>query len=245
MTQQEAAGPDMTPDFEAAVSAAVEAKFAEMMKSLAPEQRPSLPAGDGDTQTLFRQMALAIAEISDQGTNRKRVAPDVLAARAAAHERMVAAILEAKRAHEEHGEERPKYSLTGKTYLNERFLEPWVLDPATKKSRQREIRWSGVPNEAMRPLNAAAREIYTHFLASIGSVAKEEAVKPVWMTAGGLVIEGEGPQRRQVSAPGLGGFSEDLDDLNASDPTKPFINVLGTVAAPARQNFADSAEKRV
>lgn len=251
MTQQADTGPTVTGqagDFEAAVAAAVDARMEAFFERFAKQQGAPAPVVDGDAQSLFRQMALAIAEISDQGTNRKRVAPEVLAARAAAHERMVKAILEAKRAHEEGRAERPKYRAIGKMYLNERFIEPFVVDPATKRPKSVEFRWSGVPNEVMRPLNAPAEEIFKHFLASIGSVVKEEVATPMWITAGGLVIEGEGPvskSGRQRSGQGFGGFGDDLEveQPNASDPTKPWINVLGTVAAPARQNMSD-IEKR-
>jgi len=172
----------------------------------------------------------------------------VLAARAAAHERMVAAILEAKRAHEEGRGERPKYRAIGKMYLNERFIEPFVVDPATKRPKSVEFRWSGVPNEVMRPLNKPAEEIFKHFLASIGSVVKEDVATPMWITAGGLVIEGEGPvskSGRKRSGRDFDGFGDDfeVEQPNASDPTKPWINVLGTVAAPARQNMSE-IEKR-
>jgi hypothetical protein len=239
-TKSDVPGQAATQDFEAAVAAAVDARMEGFLERLTKKQAES--AGAGDSQSMFREMALAIAEISDQGTNRKRVAPEILAARSSAHERMVAAIIEAKRAHEEDGAERPKYRATGKMYFNERFIEPFVVDPATKRPKPVEFRWSGVPNEVMRPLNKPAEEIYKHFLASIGSTAKVVAEKPVWLTAGGLVIEGESPRRREVSSPRP--FDDDLEvETNANDPTKPFINVLGTVAAPARQNIGE-AEKR-
>jgi hypothetical protein len=251
MTQQADTGPTVTgnpaPDFEAAVAAAVDARMEAFFERIA-KQQGAAPAAEGDAQTLFRQMALAIAEISDQGSNRKRVAPEVLAARAKAHERMVEAILEAKRAHEEGRAERPKYRAIGKMYLNERFIEPFVVDPVTKRPRSVEFRWSGVPNEVMRPLNKPAEEIFKHYLASLGSVVKEDVATPMWITAGGLVIEGEGPiskSGRKRSGQDFGDFGEDLevDQPNASDPTKPWINVLGTVAAPARQNMADIAKR--
>jgi hypothetical protein len=247
MTQPSEQAPkiQLPQDFEAAVAAAVEAKMAAFLEEF--KQRPAL--NDGDALSLFRQMGLAIAEISDQGTNRKRVAPEVLAARAKAHQRMVDAILEAKRAHEQEGAERPKYRAIGKMYLNERFIEPFVIDPATKRPKPVEFRWSGAPNELMRPLNAQAKEIFGHYLESLGSVVKEEAATPVWVTAGGLVIEGEGPLsksgRKGFTNNSFEGFGDDLEVMspNASDPTKPWVNVLGTVAAPAKQNFGD-AEKR-
>lgn len=231
-----------TPEFAEAVSAAVSAQMAPVMEKLAAMNMSPVP-GDEGAQSLFRQMALAIAEISDQGTNRKRVAPEVLAARAAAHDRMVKAILAAKGEHERDPKvQRPLYRAIGKMYLNERFIEPFVMDPATKKAKSVEFYWSGVPNEVMRPVNPVAEEIFGHFLESIGSVAREKSPTPVWVTAGGLVIKGEGPQRRSPMSEGRSPVFDDLeivDEFNASDPTKQNINVLGTIAAPARQNFAE------
>ena len=247
-----------SPAFAAAVDAkaailaqaAVDKAMAPILERLAA--LPNAPAadlsGDVGAQSLFRQMALAIAEISDQGTNRKRVAPEILAQRARSHSFMIEAILEAKRAHEEEGVERPFYRAIGKMYLNERFIEPFTVDAATKKPVPIEFYWSGVPNEVMRPLNSAAEEIFRHFRDSIGSVDKVQEQTAMWISAGGLVIKGEGPARRAVGsfdesghpAPSLPSFEDDLSFTGGqNDPTKPFVNVLGSVAPAARQNYAD------
>lgn len=251
---QETSDLTQSPEFVAAVAAATQAAvdkaMAPIMENLAKiGAAPAAPGGaEYDAKTLFSQMALAIAEISDQGTNRKRVAPEILAQRARSHALMIEAIIEAKRAHDEDREERPLYRAIGKMYLNERFIEPFTLDPATKKPVPVELYWSGVPNEVMRPLNSAAERIYAHFRDSIGSVNKVQEQTETWISAGGLVIKGEGPARRSVGgmdeagrpAPSLPSFDDDLSIAGGqSDPTKPFINVLGSVAPSARQNFAD------
>lgn len=225
-----------TPEFKAAVAAAARAAIAEMQTELMakvkePQTRVSddVLGGDG----IFEKLAMAIAEISDQGTSRKRVAPEILQARAKAHERAVARLMLAR----ERGE-KPEYRLISKVYLNERLIEPYMPGP-NKQPIPTEIIWLGMPSEAMRPMNESAKEIYAEFRGSIGSTENIKGAdnRPLWMTPGGVVIKGDArAQRREVAA--APAFDDDLGIKNQNDPTAPFIAVLGTVHPPARQNVA-------
>lgn len=188
--------------------------------------------------SMFDRMAMAIAEISDQGTARKRVAPEVLAARARAHEKMVKLINAARE-----GGAEPEYRLVAKTYLSERFIEPFMPGP-DKRPIPTEIIWKGAPNQAMRPLNKVAKEIYAAFQESVGTQEKLNGVdnRPFAMTPGGVVVKGlPAASRREIP--------QDLlaDDLimpgGNIDPTASHVRVLGTVAAPARQNVVRRADQ--
>ena len=242
-----------TPAFKLAVQEAVSASLAPILESLAQAKGvPSVGAIPGDNdelQSFFRQMALSIAEVADQSSDRKRVPPETLAKWAAAHERMVEAIVRHKKAFDvakENGdkkgmdEHRPHYVAIAKMWLNERFIEPFRQNPATKRPEPVQFRWSGAPNPACRPMNAAASEIFRHYADSIGLVPQEKHKVKAWMTIGGLVIDGDAPtaSRRAIededSAPD---FSEDLDLGIPNDPRKPFINVLGTIQPPAKQGY--------
>ena len=229
-----------TSEFKIAVKAAVDDAMGPILAALAQlkgQEQPQEATAPADT--MFRQLALAIAEISDQGTNRKRVAPEILAARARAHERMVDAILSAKRAHEQDDAPRPLYRAIAKMYLNERFIEPWIMDPSTKRPKPVEFYWSGPPNPAMRPLNEPATEIFRHYSDSLGSLAVEKEVTASWVTAGGLVIKGEGPASLKGRHSGQKPvFDDDLAVVDNNDPESPFISVLGTVQPPARRGAA-------
>lgn len=234
-----------TPEFKEALNRAIAeampAVVSQVQTELLARVKPEASAsGDASVATsltetggLFEKLALAIAEISDQGTQRKRVAPEILAARAKAHERAVERIMLARKRGE-----KPEYRLVAKVYLNERFIEPFMPGP-NKQPIPTEIIWSGMPNEAMRPINDVAKEIFKEFRASIGSTEQLKGVdnRPLWMTAGGVVVKGDPrAQRREVAAPQP--FDDDLGVKNQNDPTAPFVHVLGTVAAPARQNVA-------
>ncbi|HQT65355.1 MAG TPA: hypothetical protein PLO16_12665 [Acidocella sp.] len=195
-----------------------------------------------DSEDFTQKLALAIAELSDQGTNRKRVAPEILAARAAAHDRMVKLIMKAR-----NEKLRPEYRVISEIYFNERRVQPFKIGP-NKTPEPVDILWSGVPNEALRPLNDIAREIYAEFKSSIGNGQHvtagqwKEDNRPVWITAGGLVVKGDGPVRRQIS--GLGdpepnlkpAFEDEFDVKSFNDPRAPEVRILGTIAPPARQN---------
>lgn len=222
---------------EAAKTAASEVAT-ELLANAARSDGAAKPAPDMEAfASMFDRMAMAIAEISDQGTARKRVAPEVLAQRARARERMIKLILKAR----DEGAE-PEYRLVAKTYLSERFIEPWMPGPA-KQPIPTEIVWKGEPNQAMRPLNEVARHIYAAFQESIGT---QEGLKgmdnrPFYMTPGGVVVKGDPrPQRREIPDDLL---ADDLKLTNQKDPTAPFVHVLGTVASPARQNVGRRADQ--
>lgn len=229
-----------TVEFKEAVASAVAAATLQAMEQMRTElalavSGRAVPGGPGGSSTekgLMSELALAIAEISDQGTSRKRVAPEVLAQRAEAHRRACDLITKVRAEGL-----KPEYALVAKVYLNERFIEPFRVDRATKQPVRQEIIWSGMPNHAMRPMNDIAKAIYSEWSASVGSVEQVPNAdnRPVWVTASGLVVKGDAPgQRRDVSAdvPAL----DDLGIKGQDDPTAPFVAVLGTVAPPAKQN---------
>lgn len=234
-----------TPEFKAAVAAAVaaaspaiaKAVTAEVQTELLAKVKTSPVAGLTDQDGFAERLALAIAEISDQGTSRKRVAPEILAARARAHARCVDLIIAARGSGS-----KPEYRLISKVYLNEQLIEPFMPGP-NKQPISTEIIWSGLPNDAMRPLNDVAKEIYREYRASVGSTGPLQGTdnRAISMTPGGLVIKGLGAaQRREVAAPLP--FEDDLDIKGQNDPTAPFIHVLGTIAPAARQNATNQPQ---
>ncbi|SDD94957.1 hypothetical protein SAMN05216337_1017131 [Bradyrhizobium brasilense] len=234
-----------TPEFKAAVAAAVATALPDAVKLAVSQvqaelinaaskgdKEPKVAAAEGAGGDFVERLALAIAEISDQGTNRKRVAPEILAQRAAKQREMVERLQLAR----ERGE-KPEYRLVSKVYLNERLIEPYMPGP-NKQAVPTEIIWLGVPSEAMRPINKPAEEIYQLFRESVGSTEaiKGQDNRPFYLTVGGVVIKGDArAQRREVAADNR--FNDGLQVASdPRDPTAPFVHVLGTVAAPARQN---------
>jgi hypothetical protein len=232
------------PEFKAAVKAAAKAEVAELLNGA----RPQIEEG-GDVNDILRTLALSIAEISDQGTNRKRVAPEILARRDMARKDMIELIREAREA-----KASPEYALVAKVYLNERFVEPYRWGD-NRKAEQVHIVWNGVPNEAMRPVNDVAKKIYGKYRESVGSVDAKEIkgidLRPMWITNGGLVVKGAISTRRQVGtidhiedgSADAPVFDDELAIVGAPrtigamiDPSADSVNVLGTVAAPAKQH---------
>jgi hypothetical protein len=267
MMEEQAVPFTETAEFKAAVQAAVqtavpqaaaEAVAAAMaqMRAAAPQSVPAAgtPADASATSSLFREMALAIAEISDQGTDRKRVAPEVLEQRAQAQKRLDQLLEDARvraRAVTTNAESRkvlPWYRCVSMLYLNERKILPFVQDPGTKQAVPVEFSWTGEPNDAMRPINDVAKEVYREFRLSRGNIEKVKGsyeTKPLWMTKAGLVVHGDAPSS---AANGRGAqtieVAEYKDDLEfggmpaGSDPNADFVNILGTIHAPAMQNKA-------
>lgn len=246
------------PEFKAAVAetaaTVVKALLASgAMPAQAVEGAVATAGIDDNTKTLFREMAMSMAEISDQGTQRKRVSPDILAKREAAGVRMFEILsqvhtnLEAAR---REGDQvaieawTPQYRVIAKICFNERVVEPFKAGP-DKQPVPNDIFWNGPPSDSLKPLNAIAIKIFGEYKQWLGTAVDLGKTKfapdnrPVWITAGGLVVKGDPPNKRFVAA--TPEFENDLSEKANGDPTAPFVHVLGTVAAPARQNTVQGA----
>ncbi len=221
-----------TAEFKAAVEAAVAEGIRRALAALPAGSALASSQGGAarGTEILFRQMAMAIGEIADQGTGRKRIAPEILAQRHAARARMEALISKARR---DGGI--PVYDLRAKVYLDEVLIDPIDVG-ADHVHRPTQIEWPGVPNEAMTPVNAVAQEIHAAFMASIGSVVTVVEDGPMMATPGGLTIVGRG--KPAVKSAGDGGTAGEGLKVNrhGRNPAAlgKSVRVLGTVAEPAR-----------
>ena len=216
---------------------------AELLANMA--NRADSNPGDGQSKDLAQQIAMAIAELTDQGTNRKRVAPEILAARAKAYDRLIKQLSEARDKADaaldagdklEAARWLPEYRVVTKTFLTDRIVEPWRRG-GNNDLVPTEIIWRGVPNNSLRPLNAIATKLFETFQAWVGTEGLLRA-EPSFMTPGGVIIKGEAPAGSRLGIP---------DELRApdleitgdpTDPTASHIRVLGTIAEPARQNVA-------
>jgi hypothetical protein len=248
MAEQKSLPLTETAEFKAAVAEAVAkaapaivaATVAEMSKSAS---NPLISGADDDMRKFFSTMALQIAEISDQGTNRKRVAPEILAQRAIARDRCHELLTKARRE-----KLKPEYRVVAKIYINDRLIEPFWRPPGRGSvPRPQEIIWTGMPNEGMRPLNDVAIEIYNAYKESIGSTERITSIKgahggivapdnrPVWMTPGGLIVKGDPPPKAFVATP-VDWEGNPVEVSNNDDPNAEFVQILGTIHAPAKRN---------
>ena len=257
MAKDKTAGTDQTSDptksaaFKDAVANAVAASIPaireQILNSLAVARdgkdigsagtAADMLAGD---QGFAEKLAMAISQLTDQGTGRKRVAPEIVRQRSEARELMVRLIIEARAAGE-----KPLYGLRNKVYLDEVLVDP-VYITAAHEQKQTQITWMQVPNEAMVPLNDVAKGIFKAFMDSIGSVEKPAPEAPLGgVTAGGLTIRTGSKSVRPLAA--LGNMEE--GSIHKPAPTDGGLNIahrgapgqfketriLGTIAAPARQ----------
>jgi hypothetical protein len=225
-----------TPEFHKAVADAVAKAIPDIVAHLSAIR--GAPAGDD--KAFAEGLAMAIAALTDQGTGRKRVAPEIVEQRSKARTRMAELLIAAK------AENRiPSYRLTNKVYLDEVLVDPIYIDPASKSQKPTEIDWPGVPSEAMIPINDVAREIHAAFCLSIGSVAKEHLIaeKPFAVTANGLVVKSGGLALRPASVLGMNPEAQQqatgeglrIKGRGTGIPGEhKEVRVLGTVAAPAR-----------
>ncbi len=227
-----------TQEFKDAVSAAATKAAAEILASLTANQGGQTRQGDAG---FAEGLAMAIAQLSSQGTGRaKPVAPEVIAARNAAREEMTRLIVDARA-----NGQVPTYKLRNQIYFAETLLQPVYIDPASKEQRPTEIDWLGVPNEALIPSNDVAKAIYQAFSNSIGVVQIDSTkfIKPEHyaVTASGLVIRGGSLATQPLRPVEVGGgndaHAEEGLRVHRGDGGKAkTINVLGTVASPARVN---------
>lgn len=214
----------------------------QVLTQLSQVAAPAAPAvnlthpqgGEGD-RGFVSSLALAIANLSAQGTNKAPyVPPETMEAWGAARERMMALIVASRARYGEtqNLEDLPKYRLVKAVYLNEMKIEPLYHDTITHQMAEQRIRWDEVPSEAMDPDNDVARAIFAEFKLSIGDApVKEKAHSGAWArTQKGVIMgvkEGRGGQ-------GFGAPTNDPRVSTAGAPTMgKHVHLLGTVAHPA------------
>jgi hypothetical protein len=198
-----------------------------------------------DDMAWARTLAMAMSEIADQGTDRKRVAPEILAQRAEAAEELKRVLAEVRA-----NGERPVYQLKNKVQVKLRDKGETIIEPIwlgnDKIHYPTEIASPDCPNLAMIPINEPAKRIFALFLASIGSVADQELREPdgVAMTAGGTVVRGNAALQvaRQTGGDPSNWVGHDRPETdfvevrrNQPSQTKD-VRVLGTIQPAARQN---------
>lgn len=151
-----------SPEVQKVIAKAVEAATADLVAKLAAARAQHGTEGGADDNDWSRRLALSIAELSDQGQNRRRVPPEVLEKRGQAFERMMALIMDFRAQ-----DIMPEYELTRPVYLNEELVPPTYTD-RDHVMRQTKIEWFDVPNEGMRPANPSAKAIFGEFMQWIG-----------------------------------------------------------------------------
>ncbi len=235
-----------TPEFKAAVKAAVTAAAKEIKAEVLDDLAALKSEGgsSGNAESLMEKLALHIAEISDQGTGRERVPPEVLAKMGAAHKRMIKLLHDAKSKGL-----KPEYRVISKVYLNERFIEPFSVG-ADKSAVYTEIFWSGAPNDGLLPINDIAKQIFAEFKNSVGNAIKfaGQDDRPLVLTHGGLIVKGDLGARNVVGTlpdqkafdadrmPGEDYSSDGFGGKAHENPNAEFVHILGTVMPAARQN---------
>lgn len=229
-----------TPEFKEAVAKAATKAAAEAVAKLLP--KAAAFSDPTDAASLMSQLAMAISHLTDQGMpeERKRIPPEELAKREAARDRMGRLIMDCRARGV-----KPQYRALNKSVLNEVTINPYTrgkegkMEPVT-------FGWDGEPNDVMYPLDADAVEIFEAFRESRGAYSRgPNQKKPVWATAGGVIINGAGPRSmREIEIPVYGDapaserFQSGLSVQVANDPNAKHVNILGTIAAPAVQNYA-------
>jgi hypothetical protein len=153
-----------SPEFKKAVADSVTSALAELMPQLSAARQSAGTASESGDRSLMQELAMAISQLTDQGSGRSRVAPEIIQQRADARKRMTDLIIEA------YAEGKvATYQLRNKIHVDDRIIEPfWIRSDHT--SQPTEIDYPGIPNEAMVPMNDTAKAIFGAFKDSIGSV---------------------------------------------------------------------------
>lgn len=217
------------------IDAAVAQKFDALLAKLGEGREAAGTVGaadEGSDLRLIRQLASAITEIGDQGSKKVRVAPEEMAERREARERMEALILDYRAKGEV-----ASYDLSRTVYLDEVLVAPTYVDSNHVQKVQR-VEWAGAPDESMTPVNEAAKAIHAAYMRSIGGRTKTEKVPYTRATANpNLRVVSE--QNRPQEAPQVGRGQGQESNLHVIRPNQPGqvkeTHVLGTRAAPARQ----------
>jgi hypothetical protein len=183
---------------------------------------------------------MEISQLTDQGSGRKRVPPDVLRAREVSRDLMVKLIAQARAAGR-----KATYRVKAKTLLCDRVVEPFWIDNL-HTAQPTIIDWDGIPNDAMVPENKTATAIFEAYKGWIGSTERVVPEDALAITPGGLVVHGGAASissgRRQVKqeeAPQAGQPATE-GGLNVHHKNEPgrYVEkrILGSIADPARQS---------
>ncbi len=217
------------PEVKAAIAAAAAAAVESTLLRLQAERGVESTPGIATDRAFVESLALSINELIDQGrpNQRRTVAPAVLAMRATARDAMMAAILRARARGFI-----PEYALTADSYLSETWIKAtWIANDHVERARR--IKWPGVPNSAMRPIDDMAQEIYGYFCESIGASPNPLRKDPL---TEGFKILGTDGNPPELGA-GQGASATDAVQIGGRAPADALIqpiHILGTIAEPAK-----------
>lgn len=221
----------------ARVKAAVHDSVSEIREMVAEQLAGQRSSSDGADGSWMQALAMQIANLTDQGTGRKRIAPEEMRKRELARDRMMDLIAGAQARGDE-----PLYRLRSIVYLGEQKVMPSWID-RDHRQQPTEIGWLGVPNLAMDPVDSVACDIYAAFSEWIGGVEKPPAEMDR-LSPSGLVLIRRGPttERQQTEAQHTGAETAGRGSLTPTirgrgAPSNVVErHILGTVMPPAREN---------
>lgn len=220
----------------AAIAAAIPALRAEVEKSVLSEiasarvEAGTVAAPTSETDGSFAKgLALAIAQLSSQGTGKKPyVAPEVLEKQAEAKQHMISLLVKARAEGV-----MPGYRLTIPMYLSERLLQPQWRDDATKQMKDTEVNWAGIPDQSMQPLDETAAEIYAAYLNSIGAVPPGAPSEAPMINHNGTLVRGMNADQRAQVRPASAGMDDPRRIGGGAPKQGKYVNILGSIADPA------------
>lgn len=225
-----------TPEFKEAVAAAVAAAMAPTLEKLSSLTGGETPASSGNLGdqlgAVLEKLSVNLQAINNQGQRNKPLSPAEIQKRDAAQELLVELLVSARGRPQA---DWPKYQLTAKVYISERLIEPFYKRDSKGPAIRTEIAYTGVPSDAMVPIDDTAKAIFNAWRETTGGqtiLVPTADNRPLHVTAAGLVVRGDPPKRSTMAAP------LESDDVLAvsNDHTQPEVAVLGTVAKKARTN---------
>jgi hypothetical protein len=224
---------EMLPGLVGQIMAQVGSARADAAPLVAPDPAVAdftQPATAGGDKAFASSLALAIANLSAQGTGKQDyVPPETLERWALARKRMTDLIIAARTAG---GDETPTYKLKKMVFFNEMRVQPQYFDAPTKAMKETIIYWDEVPNEEMVPVNASAQAIHAEFLNSIGAtIDKNMQPDRPWIRSEKRLFRGmSNDQRQAVYGTPMG---DPRVEGHGAPTTGHRVAMLGSVAAPA------------
>lgn len=208
------------------IKEAVDARLAEAMEVLSAKAAERPASDQSGFLGLAEGLAMAIAELNDQGSGRKRLAPDVVKKRRAAHERMTELIEEARATGA-----RPMYAVMDIVVLDEQLIQPmWRTGQEVRRTK---IEWCEAPNGMMRPINDVAAAIYEAFQESIGGIGPTPTANQRISQRGVVYVDG----RSAAPLPNVAEPVQSASGLKVLDRggvgDRVETHILGTWAKPA------------
>lgn len=150
--------------------------------------------GSSDAESIGKAIASEMIRANGGTEGKYYIAPEVLNRMNEAKDEMMALIEKAKSKYNKtkDPEDCPKYRVIAETFVGRNMIYPSLIEEHGKYT-PKVLGWTGVPNSAMLPHNAIARQIYDKWKVSVNLGQDPCPKDEIWVNDQGVIRSGKAP----------------------------------------------------